>query len=327
MNLLKRSVLSLSTLLVLCFHFDHTSAQSQEDAINIFNEGFELFNEAGDYLGAIEKFKKTIEIAEQVGSEADDIRQRAVGQIPRLAFLHAAQMVNQRKLVEAIDAFQEAARLAEKYEDSSIAERSRGNLPRLYLNIGNQYYRQENNEEALKQYKKAIELNPSYISAYYQAGLVYRRKGELDKALEYFDSSIDIAKKSDDIDNVERSQRAARDYLVFLASNQIEEENYRQALDLLEKASEYGESASMYYRFAEAHNFLWQYEQALDNAQKALNLEDGGRTAQARIYFELGLAHMGLDNKKEACAALENALVGDFRNTAEHLMKHELNCE
>ncbi len=327
MKAVKKSFGVFPALIIILVLGGMTQAQSREEAISTFNEGFALFSEEGDNLAAIEKFKETIEIAEQAGPEADDIRERAEDQIPRLAFMHGAQLVRNRELVEAIDAFQEAMRLGEKYGDEQIASRARGNLPALHLNLGNQYYREEQNEEALEQYEKAIELNPSYVSAYHQKGLVYRRFGDLDTSLENFDIAIDLAEEAGDEDNLERSQRSARDYLVYRASQQLEEENYNRALDFLNRAAGYGESASLHYRFAEAYNFLERHSEALESAQQALELEDGGPSDQARIYFEIGQAHSGLGNTEAACDAFENALYGDFRDLAEHQIEHVLNCD
>ena len=326
MNVVKSTFMVMTAILVTFCFSDGIQAQSREDAITKFNEGFALFNEQGDFVGAIEKFKETIVIADEVGAEANDIRERAVGQIPRLAFMNAAQYVRERNLQEAVNAFEEAIRLAETYDDEQTLRRVRGNLPPLHLNIGNQYFRNERNEEALEQYRRAIELNPSYVSAYYQKGLVYRRLNDIDRALENFDVSIDLAREADDQESVERSQRAARDYLVFLASEQIDEEYFSRALDLLNRAAGYGESASLHYRFAEVYNNQRRYSDALTSAQRALELETGGRADRARIYFELGLAHKGLENTQAACDAFRNAMVGDFRSPAEHEIEHELNC-
>ncbi len=313
-------------LMLMILLIDTSQAQSREDVIASFNEGYALFNEQGDNLAAIEKFKETIELAEQVGSEVNDIRDRAAGQIPRLSFMHAAQFVRERRLEEAIDAFEETIRLAGKYNDDQILSRARGNMPALYLNLGNQFYRDEDNQTAYEMYEKAIELNPSYVSAYYQMGLVYRRFGDMDTSLEYFDTSIDLAREADDQENVDRGQRAARDYLVFRASEQIEEENYNRALDLLNRAAGYGDSSSLHYRFAETYNHLGRHNDALSSAQRALELDNGGPSDQARLYFELGLAYKGMENESAACNAFKNALFGDFQSPAEHEIEHELNC-
>ncbi|MDG5766390.1 tetratricopeptide repeat protein [Balneolales bacterium ANBcel1] len=322
-----KSALAVITAILISFSFaGDAESQSREDAINSFNEGFSLFNEQGDLLAAIDKFKETIEIAEQVGPEANNIRERAEGQIPRLAFMHAAQLVRERQLEEAIGAFENAIELAGEFNDDQIASRARGNLPALYLNLGNQHFRNEENERALEKYNQAIELNPSYVSAYYQRGLVFRRMGQLENAIENFDISIELADEAGDQENVERGQRAVRDYLVYRASEQIENENFNRALDLLNRAAGYGESASLHYRFAETYNFLERHNDALSSAQRALELEDGSRADMARIYFEVGVAQKGLENESAACEAFRNALFGEFQAPAEHQIEHELNC-
>ncbi len=325
-----KAVKFLSSVLAVTFllaaSLQDAQAQSREDVVNKFNEGFVLFNEGGNNLGAIQKFKETIELADQVGEDAQDIKERAIAQIPRLAFMHAAQFVRDRNLEDAIDAFEETIRLAEKYGDQQILSRARGNMPALYLNLGNQFYRDEDNQRAYELYQQALALNPSYVSAYYQLGLVYRRFGDLDKSLENFDITIDLARQTNDTENLERAQRQARDYLVFRASEQIEQERFARALDFLNRAAGYGESASLHYRFAETYNFMGRYNEALESARKALEMETGGRTDRARIYFELGLAYKGLDNTASACSAFRNALVGEFRAPAEHQIEHELNC-
>lgn len=327
MNVSSGSILTtFVALMLLLVGVSSSQAQSREDVINSFNEGFALFNEQGDNMGAIEKFKETIELADRVGSEANDIRERAVGQIPRLAFMYAAEFVRQRQLREAIDAFHVAIELAEEFDDAQISQRARSNLPALHLNLGNLFFRDNENEAALEEYRKAVELNPSYVTAYYQMGLVHRRFGELEKALENLDISIDLAREAGDADNVDRAQRAARDYLVFLAADEIEMENYNRALDYLNLADGYGDNSSLHYRFAETYNYMGRHGDALASAQKALELETGGAADLARIYFELGVAHKMLGNNSQACSAFGNALVGDFRAPAEHFMEHELDC-
>ncbi|MDI6401066.1 tetratricopeptide repeat protein [Balneolaceae bacterium ANBcel3] len=301
-------------------------SQTREDVINSYNQAHNLATQDGNIPEAIELFKETLALAEQVGSEADDIKERIANQIPRLSFTYAAQYVRERQLDRAISAFQESIRLSEKFGDEQTAARAKNNMPALYLNLGNLYFRDQENDTALELYEKAIELNPSYVNAYYQSALVYRRKGQLDRALELFDTSIDLARASGDSENVNRSQRAARDYLVFRASEAIENENYNRALDLLNRATRYGDSASLHYRFAETYNYLGRYSDALSSAQRALQLESGSRSDMARIYFELGLAQKGLDRVADACRAFENALYGDYRSPAEHQMEHELNC-
>ena len=78
---------------------------------------------------------------------------------------------------------------------------------------------------------------------------------------------------------------------------------------------------------AEAHNKIQEWNQAIQYAEKGLNLETGGTTDQAKYYFELGNAYQGLGQKEQACNAFSNAAYGSFKSPAEHAMDYELECE
>lgn len=47
-------------------------------------------------------------------------------------------------------------------------------------------------EEAIKEYKRAIELDPEYSSPYYNLGLLHLEKGQFNEAIAYFDKTLQI---------------------------------------------------------------------------------------------------------------------------------------
>ena len=57
------------------------------------------------------------------------------------------------------------------------------NLGLIYLNLGN-------TDEALKNTKKAIQLNPESSIAYNHLGLIYSNKGSIKDAVESFKQSL-----------------------------------------------------------------------------------------------------------------------------------------
>ncbi|MEX0772476.1 MAG: tetratricopeptide repeat protein [Balneolales bacterium] len=301
-------------------------AQTREDVVLKFNEGFELV-QSGDDLAAIETFEETLELAEAVGAEADDIRDRVRSQIPQLYFRHAASLYQGGDIDSAIEAFQETVQYAEQYGDENTKARAEGNLPRLYLSMGNNLYRNGEHDAALGAYNNALDLNANYPLAIYQKGLVYRQKEDLNNALEQFDLAIDISLNAGDMDMADRASDAAKDYLVYLGANAIEDENFSAALELLNQASTYdGSSAEVSYRLAEAHNHLGNWDQAIANANQALEYESDGRADQAKIWFELGIAYKNQENEPQACQAFQNASFGPFQANAEYELEHELNC-
>ncbi len=53
-------------------------------------------------------------------------------------------------------------------------------------------FEEENLEDKIRLYSKAIELNPDYSEAYNNRGVAYRKKGEYDRAILDFDKAIEL---------------------------------------------------------------------------------------------------------------------------------------
>lgn len=321
-----KSILITAILTLILSLPTHLSAQSLADAIQKFNEGLEQAQNR-DFANAIVTFKEAITISDAVGAEANDIKTRAQSQIPRMAFQIAAGYLRDRDLVNGIQALKDAEDFANRYNDEDIARRARGNLPRVYLQLGNIMYRDGDIDGAAQQYRSALEIYPNYHNAYYQLGLVYRVRQNLETSLQNFDRAIELATQQNDTEGADRARGAARDYLVFTGASLIENKQYRRAVETLRRALRYDpQSAEAHYRLAEAYNFQALWDNAIESALRALQFDTGTRTEQARIHFELGVAHKNKGNVRAACQAFENAAFGDFRAAAEHELEHELNC-
>ncbi len=301
-------------------------AQDRAAAVDAFNSAQDLVR-ASEFQQALEKFQETRRIAQQAGSDADDIRQRAEGQIPGVQVQIARNHYQARQFEQAVAAFDRAAEFADEFGNTDVARQVRGNVLVVLLQWGNTEFNNENNSRAEEIYKMALERNENYPNPYYQLGLIERRRGNLNAALDYFDRAIQTAMAQNRMNVAESAERAARDYLTYQGATQIENENYRRAVELLQRSLEYDmDHYTTYYRLAEAHNGLRNWSEAITNANRALELVDGGRVARAKIYFELGVAHMENGSDSQACSAFRNAAVGDFRASSEHHLEHDLDC-
>lgn len=316
----------LAGLFVAMTAFSNVTAQTHKDVIVAFNEASELAQQ-GNFTQAIANYERVLTLSEQVGSESDEIKTRAQNQIPQLYFIKARDLFNAGNLLEAADAFETAAQEANRFGNQQIAQRSMQTVPLIYLRQGNQYLRNEDHDNALVMYDKALSYNPNYASAYYQKGLVYRQKEQLDEALSYFDLAIQIGTQSGETDIVSRSTNAARNFLLVRGVDSMENNRTRPATQLLRQALEYDDQSSeVHYRLAEVYNKQTMWSNAIEHANSSLQLEQGGRTDRAKIYFELGYAFKNQGNESAACDAFSNAAFGSFRNAAEHSMEHELKC-
>ena len=61
---------------------------------------------------------------------------------------------------------------------------------------GIEYIRQENNEAAMKEFSKAIELDSDYSLAYYNRALIYYQRGDLDSSLSEYSKAIELDPKN-----------------------------------------------------------------------------------------------------------------------------------
>ncbi|AXI99997.1 Tetratricopeptide repeat-containing protein [Cyclonatronum proteinivorum] len=318
------SVLLVSLLVLAAAGY--TQAQDRAAAVDAFNEAQELLR-ASQFEQALAQFQETRRIAQQAGSDADDIRERAETQIPAIQVQIGQNSFRARNFEQAISEFDKAYELANDVGNTRIAQQVSANIPVIMLQWGNTEFNANNNDRAEEIYRMALERNENYAQAFHQLGLIERRRGNMDAALSNFDRAAELATAQGRTDVAQQARNSARDYLTFAGATQIEEENFRRAVELLNRSLTYDNNhAETLYRLSEAHNQLGNWSQAVTNATRALEFEQGGQVARARIFFELGFAQMNQGNDSQACTAFSNAAFGNFRAPAEHHMEHDLDC-
>lgn len=341
MKLLKHSATVFLAGFLLIGLSTVTQAQDENytNAISAFNKALE-HAKANEYEQAINMYNQAMSLADESSHEnASDIIERTQRQLPSIYYQMAVTRYknyqknkNLASLEEAINAFQEASDISEEYGDGQIKQKSGGIVTQLHYMKSIHEYQAQNYQAALNSLDRAIERNPNYAKAYYQKGIVIKNRdnNSLEEALSMFDQAITVGSKPAVNDNqiVRQAKAAAHDELVYRGVKEMENKNIGRAIELLNRALEYdSQSADAHYRLAEAHNKRANWQQAISFANKALDLESGGRTDKAKIYFELGTALKAEGNKEAACSAFSNAAYGSFKNPAEHQMEFELECE
>lgn len=257
---------SLATLLVGLFIVGLTTnvkAQDKREAIKTYNKALELMK-SGEYEQAANTYTQAIAQAEKLGEEGNDIVERSQNQLPTVYFSMAKQEYrnfqstkSMSSLEATVSAFQEAGEIAEKYGNSQIADKVPNIITQLTYTKSLLQYQQQNFQEALATLDQVIENNPNYAQAYYQKGIVTKKmdSGSMDEALGYFDKAIELGNQNGNNQIVERANTAAASELVYRGSQAIQNNNYSEAISLLNSALEYDSSSSdAYFRLAEAYN-------------------------------------------------------------------------
>lgn len=302
----------------------HTMAQTRTEAITAFNSALEIAK-GSDINAAIAAFQKAADLATKAG-DSKDIKDKAEKQIPTLQFRLAASMYSAGKITESIVAFKKAAEYGTRYGDANIKRRSESNLPTLYYSVGTNHLKATKLAEADVAFDEALKLNPNFANAYYGKFLLLKAKNNWDGALAMADKTIQVATATNDSRAGNLVKENVRKELIIRAAGRTEAKSYTEAVDILNSATKYGEDPDIFYRLAETYNKMGQLDNAIANANKALELEKGGKPDKAKIYFELAMAHMAKGNFPAACSAFGEAAVGNFKTSAEHYRNNELKC-
>lgn len=337
---LYRTILTFVVTLLLSTVAAVTDVQAQNEARTqatvAYNEARELVS-GGNFDQGIGRYMQALTTAESAEcEECGDIVELVERQIPRVYFSRASNAFNEFRSErsaaaadQAIAYFQEAADIGAEYGDDQVAQQSTRVIPQIHYNKSLAQYQQEDFEGALASLDQAIELNANYTLAYYQRAIVLNNSGaSLDDVISAFDQAIQVGESAGEADVASRARTRAGEELLYRGTNALEEENVGEAIELLTRAEQYiPEDANLHYRFSEAYNNQSDPESAIEHAEQALELENGGVTARAKIYYELGRAYMTLDQVSNACSAFEDASYGDFQDPAQYEIEHNLECE
>ncbi|MTI87948.1 MAG: hypothetical protein FH748_08275 [Balneolaceae bacterium] len=319
-------------------------AQEKADAIKSYNAGLESAKQE-NYEDAISHFTQAYTIANQIGADGTDIKNRTSRQIPRMHQKVAAIKLNTFKKTKSVedldiakDALIKTIQVAEQYGQQEIKRKLQAAVTQLYYQKSLLLYAKGDMEGADEAIDKAIIANANYAVAYYHKAKIHKKKndtngdGIIDKdinvLLRWYDQAISVGEKTNNNRLVRKTSEAAHSELLAVGVKAFQAGNNDLAVQMYTSALNYnGESSDLHFRLAEVYNKLRKSNKAIEHAQKALDIENGGKTDKAKIYFELGMAQQSLNNKFAACEALSKAVYGNFKSLSEHKMKHELKCD
>jgi len=151
------------------------------------------------------------------------------------------------------------------------------NNAQAYYNRGLVYYEEDQYDEAISNYTKAIEINPRYAAAYYYRGLAYyykdhwiyyNYKGKYDQAISDLNKAIEL------------NSRFAEAYynrgLVY-----AEKRQYEQAISDYNKAIEINPHyTNAYFRRGRTYYNQGQYQRAIENFDQVLRLNPDHTAAE-----------------------------------------------
>ena len=337
MKLLKTSFSALLLSLFVIGLAAQTNAQNRRAVVKTYNEGLEL-KKSENFQKAISTFNQTMANAKKLGEEGQDIVSRCEQQLADTYFKIAVSdykaLQNQQNIDNfdnAIASFEKALEIANEYNSSQIKDRATQIIPQLFYNKGVFGFKTKSYDMALDALNKAIERNSNYSNAYYQIALVKKNQEGVEQSvvIDAFKKALSVAESQNNSSVIEESNKQLGGIYLSRGHNLVEKQSDTQGgIEAYNTALNYTpENEQVFFRLAEAHNKVQEWNQAAEYAQKGLDLETGGKTEKAKYYFELGNAYKGMGQKEQACSAFSNAAYGSFKSSAEHEMEYQLKCD
>jgi len=324
---MKRKVL-VKFLLVPVFIFGLAGFSQAQD----LNEAAEAFNTASqmsktDPVAAIASANECLRLCGEIGGDADDIKEKAEKLLPGLHLNSGNALIKAKKISQAVPAFQEALKLAEKYNNEEVMVKSKSMLPKLYNSIATSYYKKEQYDKALENLSQANVYDPDYAKAYYTMGLVYKKMDDAANFETTMEKGIVAATNSKDNKVLGQITKAASTYFLANGTQALADAKAAEAAPLLEKALKFdGEGIDTYFYLASAYVELKKFDEAIELANKALELEGADDEKNARHYYNLGMSYKGKNDKTAACEAFNKALFGPFKENAKYEIEHGIKC-
>ncbi len=320
---------NLISVLVMTLFTLSLNAQTINEVIESFNAGAAEVT-AGNYESAIANFESTIEQATTLGAEGDEMKAKAEMQIPQLYYRMAMDTYKAKDIPGAIIKFEETVAACDKYGNDDVKGKSLKYIPQLYYANGNAQLKVDDFEGAIASFDKAVEFQPDYARAIYGKGLVYRKQKDQDNMVATLEQAIEVGNNADPVDEktVAAATKILKDGYVNAGKLAFKDENYADAISNFESSFKYDpEDAEVYYLICVAHGRQGEFEKAVESGAKALEYEEDDAAKKAKIYYELGNAHVNLVEYDKACAAFKNCLVEPYTASVKHQMDNVLKCQ
>ncbi len=297
--------------LIALFTLGVCSAQTKNDAILLYNSAIGLMKT--NAVQAIDSIELCIKICDQIGDSAASVKETAIAIAPEIYYQKAYTLYSvEKKIPESLQASKEAMMVAEKFTSDKTKDKLNKLMALAYNNMAVGYLKANDAANAVKAFDSLFTINPENYKALYNKSIAYSKLNDNVKYVETIDLFIEKAKEVNDTDQISKVQNAAMAYLKSVGNKANKANKLTDALDLFTTASKYGNDKDLYYSLANVQNKRKQYDEALSNAQKGLEMETGTPEAKAKYNWEIAEAYNGKNEVEKACNAYKEASFGAF---------------
>ena len=201
--------------------------------------------------------------------------------------LHQAGSSLRKKLGESLVSVQ-------KY-DKPLSEATTSSLEALKaFSLADSKHQMFDELTALPLYQRAVELDPNFAMAYARLGTVYSNLGQSELSEKNREKAFEL-----------RDRASEHEKLYIMSHYYVDSGQLDKGITALELYKQtYPRDSVPYNNLAVVYNQMGQYENALDNARQAVQLDPDSASG----YSNVGFAYGGLNRLDEAKATFNQAL-------------------
>jgi tetratricopeptide (TPR) repeat protein len=301
-----------------------SSAQTVQDVADARNKGSELMA-AGNLEGAITEFEKCVELAKQVGEDAEEYSMLVESALPGLYLQNAKNILNAKDYNAALQALEATIAAAEKYNNAGVKTEAEKSIPQIYYALGATEYSAKNWDAAIPLLEKAIALDPNSARSYFLMGFCYQELKNEDKMAENYKLAIEKGNAIGDQTSANNAKTKLFAYYYTPGAQAKNAQKWDEAIALLSKAAEVDDTnPTIFQALSSCYNSKKNWDNAISNGEKALELNP---KATDGIYYELGLAYTGKNNTAKACECFKKVENEPYLKGAKHYIEVTLKCK
>lgn len=296
------------------------------DVGEAFNSGVTMMK-LNNFDGAAASFEKTVALADEVGAEADEIRDQAIKQIPKMYWESAKVLAGKKDYEGSLARLDACIKASETVGDNAQASRASSTALSILNAQGSAALGEMDYTAALGYFESAVKREPRYAKAYLGIVLVYDEMKEYGKMEEAATTGLEMARSTRDTKTSGDIEKKLRGTFFNNAQEDMLNKNYNSAIENLNKTIKYGNANSTtYYQLGLAQSATDNFSDAINSYSDALEYEMGTDQDKAKIYFEMGRCYEALSDVANACESYKKASFGDFAEAAKYQIETVLKC-
>lgn len=241
------------------------------------------------------------------------------GPTPASLYNEGVAALKAKEYNNALELFEQALEKADPESDEQIVNLASKNGAIAAYYSGRDARRDNKLDEGLEIYEKGIAMNPMFWGNYDGKARVLNSKNDAAGAMNAFIQGSQAAAEEGNADKASELM----DNATIFVSKVYTSNKWDETIELGNSFLEHGESADVRFYLARALKENNQLDKALEHANKAIELAEGG--AEGRNYFAQAEIYEAMGNTSAAIAAYKKVPSGTYGEMAQYKVNQMAN--